>query len=36
MSFMPDAALLSAVDMIKLTENREIEPYSWVQPGRGS
>jgi hypothetical protein len=30
MSFMPDAADSPPVDIIKLTENREIAPYAWV------
>jgi hypothetical protein len=30
MSIVPDAAVLAAAHLIKLIENREIAPYTWV------
>jgi hypothetical protein len=32
MPIMPNAAILAAGHMIKLTETREIAPYAWVHP----
>jgi hypothetical protein len=32
MPVVPDAALLPRVQMIKLTQQREITPYKWVRP----
>jgi hypothetical protein len=32
MPIMSGAALLAPVHMIKLTEQRELEPYHWVHP----